>query len=169
MENDLPAGFRKKVYTRLTTSSLTSSLSQSISQNAPTPSSRKLSVTQTSRSICDKLKEVFLPLMIEIFELKQSTSGYKNQIFPDELIQVAILKKHPEEILQSLETIQREVEEARNWCEGVLLQLSKASKEAREMLEEIGIEKKGESFIDSVIDLFHLAKKEGKENEHSNS
>ena len=78
----------------------------------------------------------------------------------EDLIQKAILKQPPAEVLQNLKSIQDQVEEAKNWCDGVLLQLSKAIEEASAI---VCTPKK--SFIESIISLFEATK--GKKNDAS--
>ena len=162
MENDLPDGFRKKVYTKLSVSELSSKLSESIA-HARSPSLRKITASEVTPSVRSKFKEIFLPLLIDIFELRQTTENYKNQLFSEELIHKAVLKQPPEEILQNLQSIQAQVLEAKNWCDSVLLQLSKATDEAKSLVTQMGKEKK--TFIESIIGLFQASK--GKKDEHT--
>jgi len=159
MENELPDGFRKKIYTKMSVSTLSSRLSESISHSSSS-CQRKIIATEVNPTIRSKFKEIFLPLMIDIFELRQTTQNYKNQSFSEDLIQKAILKQPPAEVLQNLKSIQDQVEEAKNWCDGVLLQLSKAIEEASAI---VCTPKK--SFIESIISLFEATK--GKKNDAS--
>ncbi|MDN3505256.1 MAG: hypothetical protein P0S95_06760 [Rhabdochlamydiaceae bacterium] len=159
--NEALKGFRKKVYTKLTTSKLTDQVSHSISQISEAKG-KKIVPTQINPTLREGFKKMFLPLLIDIFELRQATQTCHNKIFSDEVLDFSISNKTPEQILEKLEEIQKQVQEAQNWCDGVVLQISKGIIEAKDVLKEIeekNCEEKGhtkkKNFLKSIVDLFH--------------
>jgi hypothetical protein len=115
-------GFRKKVYERMYTDSI--SLLKA-DQEKP---KKKIIPTSTKSSLREDFKKTFLPLLIDVFELRQRIQNYKAK--PTSSVQ-------PKEILLHLEELQKEIEESQRWCEGVILQISKGIEEAKEALQFI--------------------------------
>lgn len=118
--------YRRKVYSTM----YTSSMSQ-IQCDAERGSSRKIIPTSKIGGVREEFKKTFLPLLIDIFELRQMIANYKTKT----PFQVQL--KSPEEILDRLVTMQREIEESQKWCDGVILQISKGIEEAKETLQFI--------------------------------
>jgi len=159
-DNTAPKGFRKKVYTKLTTSNLTDKVSNSLSQ-LNEAKGKKIIATKVNPTLREGFKKMFLPLLIDIFELRQATQTCHNQMFSDEVLDFSIANKSPEQIMEKLEEIQNQVQEAQNWCDGVVLQISRGIKEAKEVLKEIEEKnseekshKKKNNFLKSIVDLF---------------
>ena len=159
-DNTTPKGFRKKVYTKLTTSKLTDQVSSSLSQMNEAKG-KKIIPTHIHPTLREGFKKMFLPLLIDIFELRQATQTCHSQMFSDEVLNFSIANKSPEQVLEKLEEIQNQVQEAQNWCDGVVLQISKGIEEAKEVLKQIeekNSEEKGHkkksNFLKSIVDLF---------------
>ena len=98
--------FHKKVYTKIYAPHETNSVVKKIS-----PSSKR-------SGLREDFKRIFLPLLIDIFELKRSRAS-------------------PTEVLKRLTDLQTEIEESRKWCEGVILQVAKGIEETKEALQFI--------------------------------
>lgn len=162
MESDeqVPKGFRKKVYTKLSTSKLSSHLSHSISQMGQ-GAGKKIVATRLNTTLREEFKKMFLPLLIDIFELRQATANWRHHIFNESVIELSIKETPPSQILQKLEDIQKQIQEAQNWCDGVILQISKGLDEAKTLLDEINQKnrqekrhKKSKNFLKSLLRLF---------------
>ena len=151
----VPKGFRKKVYTKLTTSELTGRVSDSISQISEAKGT-KIIPTQVSSTLRGGFKQLFLPVLIDIFELRQSVANCKNQAEYEKMFEKSLDTKCPEQILEKLQMIQKQVEEAKNWCDSVTLQLGKGICEAKELLGQKCHEQKGtsRSFLKAIANLF---------------
>lgn len=171
-DKSIPTGFRKKVYTKLTTTELSDKLSSSITQISEAKG-KKITPTNVHTTIRGEFKKMFLPLLIDIFELRQATQNYKNSIYSEELIETSILEKNPEQILEKLEEIQTQVEEAQTWCQGVILQISKGITEAKSLLQETedhnrkdrNTRKKRKRFLASIVALFQKTQSENHDND----
>lgn len=126
--------FRKKVYSTHYSSPLSDSIqSQSIASfrsHGSTPSTKKIRPTGAMGGMREEFKKTFLPLYIDVFELKQMIETYKSgQAFSSR--RDAHIKS-PAEILARLQQMQNDVEESQKWCQGMILQISKAIEEAKE-------------------------------------
>ncbi|MCF7806587.1 MAG: hypothetical protein K9M07_00370 [Simkaniaceae bacterium] len=161
-DHSVPKGFQKKVYTKLSASKITDQVSSSISQIGASKGT-KIVATSVNNNLREGFKKMFLPLLIDIFELRQATQNFKNRMFSEELIETSIADQPPEQILEKLEEIQMQIQEAQNWCEGVVVQISKGIHEAKVLLEEIEHlnrderkkAKKTKTFLKSIINLFN--------------
>ncbi|NGX50821.1 MAG: hypothetical protein K1060chlam2_00672 [Chlamydiae bacterium] len=126
------AKFHKKVYCKLDSSPF----SESINLSRPSPESepKKIIPTGATKGVREDFKKTFLPLLIDVFELRQMIDNYKTQMQNSGSIQIEMVSKSPQEILERLEQLQKDIEESQRWCDGVILQLSKGIKEAKEAL-----------------------------------
>jgi len=115
-------GFRRKVYERMYTDSI--SLLKA-DQEKP---KKKIIPTSTKNDLKEDFKKMFLPLLIDVFELRQRIQNYK--IKPSSSVQ-------PKEILLHLQDLQKEIEESQRWCDGVMSQISKGIEETKEALQFI--------------------------------
>ncbi len=104
--------FRKKVYTKI--------YNPSSAENRGTI--KKIIPSSKQSGVREEFKRVFLPLLIDIFELRHKL---RNKASP------------PKEILKRLTELQNDIEESRRWCEGVILQISKGIEEAKIALQFI--------------------------------
>ena len=132
--------FRKKIYRKLDASS--------ISENIPSPtspiknhSSKQIIPSSTSKGLREDFKKTFLPLLIDIFELRQMIDTYKSQLESSKPFPFGKISKSPFEILERLEALQNEIKETQRWCEGVILQIAKGIREAKEALQMLNGEK----------------------------
>lgn len=133
------ANFKKKVYRKLDASPLSESIS--LNKLASHGEPKKIIPSLATKGVREKFKKTFLPLLIEIFELRQSIDNYKtelqtNSAFPDENN-----SKSPQEILERLEQLQIDIEESQRWCDGVILQIAKGINEAKDALDLVSGEK----------------------------
>lgn len=128
------ANFKKKVYRRLNASPLSESISLS---EMPIPDApRKIIPTTATQGMQDTFKKTFLPLLIEVFELRQWVSSYKTKIGSTLSSSTDPIYKSPKEILSQLEQLQEDMKESQRWCEGVTLQIAKGIKEVKLTLRE---------------------------------
>ena len=118
--------FRKKVYARIYDPSQRENTGEKIKKIIP---SSKMS------GLREDFKKVFLPLLIDVFELRKKIQNYKIDRPHSFVLQEAI--PPPQEILTRLTALQSDIEDSRRWCEGVILQISKGIEEAKEALQFI--------------------------------
>lgn len=120
---------------------------------------KKIIPSTKINGIKDDFKKVFLPLLVEVFELRKRIENYKNGtkcfLSPQDT------PSCPIEILTKLQTLQKEVEESQRWCDGVIVQISKGIEEAKEALHFIDeksdksvMTKKKSSLFCSLVNLF---------------
>jgi len=124
--------FRKKVYSKLDSSPLSESIpppSSFAAQSAP----KKIIPTSATKGLREDFKKTFLPLLIDVFELRQMIENYKSQA--DSPLPMGKVTKSPREILERLMQLQNDIEETQRWCEGVILQIAKGIEEATETLD----------------------------------
>jgi hypothetical protein len=131
-ENQSNQFFRKKVYASIYAPKKTEEEKTNLKKIVP---STKIS------GIREEFKKVFLPLLIDVFELRRSAQNYK--IKTKSSILNSSKPADPEEILKKLQELQMDIEESRRWCEGVILQIQKGIDEAKEALQFI--EKMGDN------------------------
>ena len=124
-----PPEFRKKVYKKLDSSPL----SQTIPSFSQKPSEKKIILTSATKGLREEFKKTFLPLLIDIFELRQMIDNHKSQK-ESPSVPLGKVSKSPREILEQLEQRQKDIEEAQRWCDGVILQIAKGIEEAKEAL-----------------------------------
>ena len=87
-----------------------------------------------TKGLREDFKKTFLPLLIEVFELRQSIENYTTQLHRPHRFFPAIDTKSPQEILSRLEVLQNDIEESERWCQGVILQIAKGVEEAKRAL-----------------------------------
>ncbi len=121
--------FHKKVYKKLEASPLPSSI-PSFSHEAAT---KKIIPSIATTGMREEFTKTFLPIMIDVFEMRQMIDTYKTESNAPS-IPLGKETKSPKEILKKLEERQADIEEARRWCDGVILQIAKGIEEAKEAL-----------------------------------
>lgn len=126
-----PNGFRKKIYTKMYHSSISA-----LQRDKERPTKKIIPSTKLV-GIREEFKKTFLPLLIDVFELRQVIRTYKNGEDPSILNSFHKAKKSPQEILERLTALQLDIEESRRWCEGVILQIAKGIEETKEALQLI--------------------------------
>ncbi len=124
---------KDKKYSKLKSSSLLHFFASKSSSQ--TKAKKKIIATNIQPGLREEFKKTFLPLLIDVFELRQMIETYKTQKTSPELSYLGKVSKTPQEILKQLEQLQNDVEESQRWCNGVILQISKGIKEAKEALE----------------------------------
>lgn len=123
----------KKTYSRLHASPFSENVKPS---NAYSDlSAKKIIPSNAEQSLRDKFKEMFLPLLIDILELRQMIDVHKMQAQAPDLPYFGKVSKTPEEILARLTQMQKDIEESQRWCEGVILQIAKGITETQEALQ----------------------------------
>lgn len=122
----------KKTYSQLHSSPFSDHFKPS---STPHEARKKIIPTIAHSGLREEFKKTFLPLLIDIFELRQMIDTYKIQQQSPKLRYFGKVSKTPQEILVQLKQMQLDIEESQRWCEGVVLQISKGIKEAQEALE----------------------------------
>ncbi len=133
------ANFKKKVYRKLDASPLSDSIS--LSKMAPSGQPKKIIPSSATKGVREDFKKTFLPLLIEIFELRQSIDNTKTELQLENATPSEGFSKSPQEILNRLEQLQKDIEESQRWCDGVILQISKGIEEAKQALNILNGEK----------------------------
>ncbi|MEI8301164.1 MAG: hypothetical protein WCG10_06115 [Chlamydiota bacterium] len=125
----------KKIYSQLHSSPFGDHLkpSHDKAQDAP----KKIIPSNAQCGLREEFKKLFLPLLIDIFELRQMIDTYKMQTQSPPLRHFGKISKTPQEILAQLKQMQHDIEESQRWCSGVILQISKGIEEAQEALDLI--------------------------------
>lgn len=113
---------------------------------------KKIIPSGATKGVREEFKKTFLPLLIDIFELRQTIENHKSRLQSDHPFPIGNVSKSPQEILQRLEELQTDIEEAQRWCDGVILQIAKGIEEARETLKLINGEKQ-KNFFKKLIGL----------------
>lgn len=145
--------FHKKVYRKLDSSPLSESITLT---NPPSDSEpKKIIPTTATKGLREDFKKTFLPLLIDVFELRQMIDNYKTQMQSSETVNIEMISKSPEEILERLEQLQKDIEESQRWCDGVILQIAKGIEEAKEALT-LNNDAKEESLLKRLIRRFKL-------------
>ena len=135
-EKKTPPQFKKKSYKRLSTSPLKTSISsKTLSSMHQESSGKKIIPSKASKGIRDAFKETFLPLLIDVFELRQIIDNHKT--LQEEDIVLGKVSKSPREIIERLEQMQEDIIESKRWCEGVILQIERGISDAKEALHLI--------------------------------
>lgn len=119
--------FKKKIYRKLDSSPLSSSIAPTSLSSSEPP--KKIIPSTEEVGLREKFKKTFLPLLIEVFELRQTIDNYKTGT-------LEAIKKSPEEIMNDLEELQQNIEEIQRWSEGVTVQITKGLEEAQELFGE---------------------------------
>lgn len=140
--NSSSSTFHKKVYSKLNSSPLSQSISShSISSRDNESSPKKIIPSSATGGLREEFKKTFLPLLIDVFELRQMIDNYKSEAQSQSPISLGKVSQTPQEVLSRLEQLQHDVEESQRWCEGVILQISKGIEEAKEALALLDEEK----------------------------
>jgi hypothetical protein len=126
--------FRKKVYRKLDTSPLSESIPPPSSFASP-DSAKKIIPSSATKGLREDFKKTFLPLLIDVFELRQMIETYKSEKETKTPFPMGKITLSPHEILEQLEQLQNDIEETQRWCDGVILQIAKGIQEAKEALE----------------------------------
>lgn len=121
--------FRKKVYTKIYNPS-----AFSLEKNGERPVKKIIPSSKIS-GLREEFKKVFLPLLIDVFELRKRIQNYK--LGEKSPFSFKEADPSPKEILKHLTDLQSDIEESRRWCEGVILQIAKGIEEAKEALQFI--------------------------------
>lgn len=126
--------FRKKVYSKLDASPLSNPI-PSPSHFSQDTSPKKIIPSSATKGLREDFKKTFLPLLIDVFELRQMIENYKSQVESPSPLPMGKVTLSPQEILKQLEQLHNDIEETKRWCEGVILQIAKGIEEATETLE----------------------------------
>ena len=126
MDPEIP--LRKKIYSKLTISPLRGAIEVSMDNS----STKKIIATKFVSRLQEEFKQTFVPLLIEVFKLRQLTEAYKREKEGDPF--VTQLTTSPEEILRQLEEMKETIEEAKRWHEGVLSQVSRGIEETKAII-----------------------------------
>jgi|GEM_PF-929595 len=124
----------KKVYSHLFTSPFSDRFKPSISSCT---SEKKIVVTTLHCGLREEFKKMFLPLLIDIFELRQLIDTYKLQKQSRSFQHLGKASKTPEEIMVKLREMQADIEESQRWCDGVIRQIAKGIQEAQETFDYV--------------------------------
>ncbi len=127
--------FRKKVYASI--------YKPSSSEVEGKSRVKKIVPSSKISGLREDFKKVFLPLLIDVFELRKRIQNYK--LGPKSPFMLKAEATCPAEILNQLTILQKDIEESKRWCEGVILQISKGIEEAKEALQYI--EKMGDKSV----------------------
>lgn len=122
----------RKVYRHLFTSPFSDRFKPSISNCT---SEKKIVVTTLHSGLREEFKKMFLPLLIDIFELRQLIDTYKLQKQSPSFQHLGKASKTPEEIMAKLREMQADIEESQRWCDGVIRQIAKGIQEAQETFD----------------------------------
>ncbi|MCI5052546.1 MAG: hypothetical protein MRY21_05355 [Simkaniaceae bacterium] len=137
----VPPGFRRKVL------KLDKSPIKQPEIHGHTKTDKQIIPTQSKSSFRDRHRELYLPILIQVFELRGKLDQLRS---PDPLTGPS---ESAATILEKLTSLETEISESRRWCDGVILQLSKALEEARKLLPEEE-EEKSVSLIDRIKGWF---------------
>ena len=96
--------------------------------------SKKIIPSVARHSLREDFKKTFLPLLIDIFELRQMLETIRLTRQSPEFRSFGKISKSPQEIVFQLTSMQQEIEEAQRWGDGVVSQISKGIEEAQETL-----------------------------------
>lgn len=146
--------FQKKVYTKLSSGSLGETLFPHTLPRDKDKPLKKITSTPKQQSMREEFKKTFLPLLIDVFELRQMIENHKIRSHTPFQFPIDKISKTPQEILKQLLQLQGEIEESQKWCEGVILQISKGIKEAKEALEYLENpqpERKKITFLEKIL------------------
>lgn len=98
---------------------------------------KKIVPTSRISGMREEFKKTFLPLLIDVFELRQMIESHKSMAKNHLPFTLHPPKKSPQEILDRLRELQKEIEESQRWCDGVVCQIAKGIEEAKEALQFI--------------------------------
>ena len=97
--------------------------------------SKKIIPSAARHSLREDFKKMFLPLLIDIFELRQMLETHRWIKQSPEFRSLGKTPKSPQEIFTQLTSMQQEIAEAQRWCDGVVCQISKGIEEAQDTLQ----------------------------------
>jgi len=123
----------KKTYSQLDVSPFADYLKPP--QPSEEKSAPKIIPSNAQSGLREDFKKLFLPLLIDIFELRQMIDTYKMQAQSPPLRPFEKISKTPQEILQQLRQMQCDIEESQRWCSGVILQIAKGIEEVQDTLD----------------------------------
>ena len=129
--------FKKKTYTQIDPASC----KHSINIKTPQSSSKKIVATNTLKGLREEFKRTFLPMLIDVFELRQLVENAKLE---QEGVPFVSSGKSPQEILERLTAMKESVLETQRWCDGVIGQIAKGIEEATEAVEVLKVTKEEE-------------------------
>ena len=119
------------------TSKLKALASHSLGRQSTEPS-KKIVVGRPQSNLREQFKKTFLPLLIDISELRLMLENYKLQKTSGRIFKMEQMDKSPQQILEKLEDLQSDIEETRRWCEGVISQIERGIDETKELLTFLG-------------------------------
>lgn len=128
-----PLNYQKKVFTRLIHSDLSAINPQKTLHAFQSPApNKKIVATSLSHRVREQFKKTFVPLLIEVFELRQQLS---NIDYGSASPFTASSPLSVEEIHAKLQRLKKEIEETKRWCEGVELQIEKGLQDAQKLMK----------------------------------
>lgn len=94
---------------------------------------KKIIPSSKMKGLREEFKKTFLPLLIDVFELRQMIKSAKGE--SHDFFEINHKCKSPEEIMLRLKELQSDIEESQRWCNGVISQISKGINEVQQALE----------------------------------
>jgi len=108
-----------------------SKLAGGLLESAKKAKPKKIIAARIENSVRVALQRTFLPLLIEVFELKgQMQSLIAQKKDPRLKVIEKPVTLTPDQVIDRMRGIQENVEETMRWCEGLLSQLKKGIEEA---------------------------------------
>lgn len=138
---------KPKTYSHISTSPI----SEHLRPSSIPEGSKKIIPSVARQSLREDFKKMFLPLLIDIFELRQMLETHRWIQQSPELRSFGKISKSPQEIFTQLTSIQQEIAEAQRWCDGVVSQISKGIEEAQETLELLKMLEKQQSSSSRLV------------------
>lgn len=111
--------------------------SASLGAQAEAPK-KKIIPSSAHSNLREQFKKIFLPLLIDISELRLKLENYKLDRTSGRVLPANREKMSPEEILAKLKSLQGDVEESRRWCEGIISQIERGIAETKDLLVFLG-------------------------------
>ena len=121
----------KKTYSKMYASSISHLQADAVKPR------KKIILTSKINGLREEFKKTFLPLLIDVFELRQMIENYKLSRSSHSFLSLNNRLKPPAEILTRLQELQNDIEESQRWCQGIVSQISKGIQEAQEALEDL--------------------------------
>ena len=112
--------------------------SRSLSKREVKTTKKIIPSPPSSSNLREQFKKTFLPLLIDISELRLMLENYKLQKTSGRIFKMEQMDKSPEDILKRLEGLQNDIEETRRWCEGVISQIGRGIEETKDLLHFLG-------------------------------
>lgn len=127
----------KKVYTKLNNETLHKieniEISSDMSNVSKLDKTRVLKESSTG-PLRDQFKKIFLPLLIDVLELRQSIDNFNLSSCNDLFSKIGKKAKSAEDILSDLENLQEQIEESKRWHDGIICQITRSIQEAKACL-----------------------------------